>query len=377
MSTHTTIDNIDDCDDMAFYRGDLLTAGEDGQVHFQTIKSQMLGAGDRYRYPAGHAQAGQLDGRPGSAAVNFALTTIDPAMVTEFYSKDGPEDNDDDRCQVQAHRVPDTATVVRQRSSLCTLSEIENYFTRQAFASVTVDTLCSRLDGMQFEPPEEIAKWFTAVCRVRDQLAGSMTDREFHKTLAGLLPGENEMHPKLFEMRHPPVPLKKVAQRIRTETRSQVRKLLQDTIVEMENEARRQGIKGARWWADEEQDAKAMKKAGMICNVTESAESEELQQLKERLATTEKNIVAMRTGQDTSQGTDEQGALDAAQAVALQAAQTVAAIMTGGNVEVAQQIIAAVTGGSNTSLAQNAQQQIAQLQKAPAQAPIQPVQNGG
>jgi len=68
-----------DDDDMSFYRGELLTAGEDGQKHFQTIKAQMLGAGDRYRHPVGHAQAGQLNGSPGSA--NKKRGTREEAMA--------------------------------------------------------------------------------------------------------------------------------------------------------------------------------------------------------------------------------------------------------------------------------------------------------
>lgn len=58
--------------------------GEDGLRHFQTIRAMMHTA-DKYLYSDTHptvALRGQVNEVAGGKAVNFALTTIDPEMVT-------------------------------------------------------------------------------------------------------------------------------------------------------------------------------------------------------------------------------------------------------------------------------------------------------
>ena len=122
------------------YTGDLLGPGEMPNSHLVRVEN-LMGSDNtgRFHYPAGHAAAGTFDGRAGSRACQFLMTSLEADMAADLQEKDGAVADDDHQLQVQAYAVPDDAPQIFERFSACTFNQLKTVLRRSAMGSATVD----------------------------------------------------------------------------------------------------------------------------------------------------------------------------------------------------------------------------------------------
>ena len=73
---------------------------------------------------------GKLDERPSSLAFWAMLSSFDPDITSDIMQRNGPDDNDESRLQVQAWAVPDSAAAVWKPCEGITIRELEQYMLR-------------------------------------------------------------------------------------------------------------------------------------------------------------------------------------------------------------------------------------------------------
>ena len=173
------------------YTGDLLGPGELPNSHLVRVEN-LMGSDNkgRFEYPAGHAAATTFDGRAGSRACQFLMTSLEADMAADLQEKDGqPVADDEHQLQVQACEVPDDAALVFEMFSRCTFNQLATVLRRNAMGSATVDSLITELEGEVYEPAEDLGAWFNEQQRQYRGRCRCGTSRKPSRSCCLMLPG--------------------------------------------------------------------------------------------------------------------------------------------------------------------------------------------
>jgi hypothetical protein len=206
------------------FTGDLLGPGEMPNSHLVRVENLMNSDHTgRFHYPTGHAAVGTFDGRAGSRACQFLMTSLEADMAADLQEKDGAVADDDHQLQVQAYAVPDVAPPIFERFSACTFNQLKTVLRRNAMGSATVDSLITELEGEVYEPSEDLGAWFSERQRQYRQITGQMSIRDFKKTLAKLLPDASWHHPKVRKLEKRAVSLQECMEEITSEKMASIK----------------------------------------------------------------------------------------------------------------------------------------------------------
>ena len=232
------------------YTGDLLGPGEMPNSHLVRVEN-LIGSDntDRFVYPAGHATAGAFDGRAGSRACQFLMTSLEADMAADLQEKDGAVANDDHQLQVQAYAVPDEAAQVFERFSRCTFNQLKTVLRRNAMGSATVDSLITELEGEVYEPSEDLGAWFNERQRQFRQITGQMSVRDFKKTLAKLLPDASWHHLKVRKLEKRAVSLQECMEEITSKKMASIKSKIIEGKSKLASAAKKAGLRGQVWWS--------------------------------------------------------------------------------------------------------------------------------
>ena len=271
-------------------RSELLGVGDDPVPHWAKVLLTAAAQGT-FKYPAGHARAGQLDESSTGVFKSWLMTTVESDLMADTMSLTGPGNNEEEKLNGAEFRVPDDLPPHWVTFENATALQCRNHLSRKCAEAVTVSSMVQDMKGDDFDPEkEELGAWFDALARKRGKVKSAVSLREFFDMVESLLPGEEGLHEDIEGMRHPPESLSGAVSKFPDSDRKSIavfKRRLTDHEEVLRKCALKLKIKKGRWWKEED-DSKSgkskKKKSEGVNALEESSEARQVRQLTELLA---------------------------------------------------------------------------------------------
>ena len=261
----------------AVYAGSKLAQGENAKA-FNLRMTNVMRNVPQLAYPSDHgggtatagelALRGTLDDRPGSASVSYYLTALDDNLAADMQMKMGPGDNEDDKLNVAAHKIPDSAPPIWSAFTDASLPQLMQHVVRKSMESYSVGTVQRSISASALVAGEDTDLWMDARERQWKVVSDVLSLHEFLVQLEGLLPKEQALHPILLELqRRPASPADWMADTPDDQKSnvSKFKKKLKEGVQQLEKKMRSKTDNlSSRWWAQGERE---VAKAEKICTI--------------------------------------------------------------------------------------------------------------
>ena len=112
---------------------------------------------DQYKYPVGHARAGQLNEEAAGDLKQWLMTTVEADLMADTMMLQGPICIDDAEHKLNGadFAVPDVNLAVWVTFANATASQVCSHLTRKCAEAVTVSSMVSGMKASEFDPEGE------------------------------------------------------------------------------------------------------------------------------------------------------------------------------------------------------------------------------
>ena len=194
-----TVENL-----VLYPSSEMLGVGDDTRTHWARVM-MLARAQESFKYPTGHARAGQLNEDADSKFKAWQMTTVEGDLMSDTMQLQGPGDNEEEKLNGAPFAVPDSAPPVWVSFEDATAAQVRNHLSRKCSEAVTVSSMVHDMKSGDFDPDrEELGTWFDALHRKQAKIKNAVSLREFFEMVEDLLPGEEDLHESIQEKRHPP-----------------------------------------------------------------------------------------------------------------------------------------------------------------------------